>query len=290
MIPSAEDLRFFLEAADKSNFSRAAEALGIAQPSLSLAIARVERCIGESLFVRSKKGVCMTQAGKQLYSQAKYLVEVWEGIRSSVKASMTEVQGNYVIGCHASVACFSLPDFLPQLLESFPKLNLSIAHDLSRRVTEGVIASRIDVGIVVNPVRHPDLIISRLGYDEVTFWSSAGSSVRIEALSDRDLILHPELAQTESLVTDLRKLKIEPQRVVPSGSLELIARVVASGSALGILPARVVASEGKGLQRVRGAPTFRDIICMIIHASNRRVAAIQAITGAIRSSFRAHAP
>jgi LysR family transcriptional regulator, cell division regulator len=286
MIPSAEDLRFFLEAADKSNFSRAAESLGIAQPSLSLAVARVERSIGEDLFIRSKKGVCLTPAGKQLYAQAKYLVEVWEGVRSNAKSSMTEVQGNYVIGCHASVGCYALPDFLSDLLERFPKLNVNLVHDLSRRITEGVVASRVDVGIVVNPIRHPDLIVTRLGSDDVTFWCSASSPGRIEQLGRQDLIVHPELAQTASLLLQLRKLKLEPKRIVTTSSLEVIARVVASGTLVGILPSRVAATQGELLQRVRGAPIFRDTICLVRHSSSRKVAAVQAIASAVQSSFR----
>jgi DNA-binding transcriptional LysR family regulator len=286
MVPSAEDLRFFLEAADKSNFSRAAESLGIAQPSLSLAIARVERNIGETLFIRSKKGVCLTQAGKQLYAQAKYLVEVWEGVRSNAKASMTEVQGNYVIGCHASIGCYALPDFLSEILDRFPKLNISLTHDLSRRITESVIASRVDIGIVVNPLRHPDLIITRLGSDDVTFWCSANAPSRIEQLGRQDLIVHPELAQTESLLLQLRKLKLEPKRIIASSSLEVIARVAASGPMVGILPSRVAATQGGLLQRVRGAPSFRDTICLVRHSSTRQVAAVQAIASAIQSSLR----
>jgi DNA-binding transcriptional LysR family regulator len=287
MVPSAEDLRFFLEAADKSNFSRAAESLGIAQPSLSLAIARVERNIGETLFIRSKKGVSLTQAGKQLYAQAKYLVEVWEGVRSNAKASMTEVQGNYIIGCHASIGCYALPDFLSDLLERFPNLNINLTHDLSRRITESVIASRVDIGIVVNPIRHPDLLITRLGSDDVTFWCSANAPSRIERLNLQDLIVHPELAQTESLLLQLRTLKLEPKRIIASSSLEVIARVAASGSMVGILPSRVAATQGELLQRVRGAPSFRDTICLVRHSSTRRVAAVQAIASAVQSSFRA---
>lgn len=55
MVPSPDDLKYFLEAASALNFSRASERLGISQPSLSLAIRRVEESLGETIFLRSKK-------------------------------------------------------------------------------------------------------------------------------------------------------------------------------------------------------------------------------------------
>ncbi len=64
MIPSPTDLKYFMEVAQTQNVSRAAERLGISQPSLSLAIRRMEQSVGAPLLIRSKRGVTMTQAGK----------------------------------------------------------------------------------------------------------------------------------------------------------------------------------------------------------------------------------
>lgn len=65
MIPSVAELTYFLEVSNSLNLSRASERLGISQPSLSLAIKRLEQTIGTSLFLRHKHGVSLTQAGKQ---------------------------------------------------------------------------------------------------------------------------------------------------------------------------------------------------------------------------------
>jgi DNA-binding transcriptional LysR family regulator len=145
MIPSSSDIAYFIEAASKLNFSRAAESLGISQPSLSMAIRRVEDGIGRALFIRSKRGVTLTQAGKHLLSQAHNLLDAWQNIRYKAVAAESSMEGRYVIGCHSSVALYSLPSFLPKLLKEHARIQLELVHDLSRRIVEGVVTSRIDL-------------------------------------------------------------------------------------------------------------------------------------------------
>src|SRR4051812_39492811 len=131
MIPSPADLKYFMEIAQTQNVSRAAERLAISQPSLSLSIRRMEQQLGVALFIRSKRGVSLTQAGRQLLVKARHLQQTWDDVRASALASMEEVQGSYVIGCHSSVALFGIGGFLPDLLEKYPKLDISLRHDIS---------------------------------------------------------------------------------------------------------------------------------------------------------------
>src|SRR5690348_9278165 len=98
MMPSSHDLTYFLEAAASLNFSRAAERLGITQPSLTLAIQRLENSVGAPLFFRSKKGVTLTQPGKQLMLHARELLQQWELVKGQVLASASEVQGCFTLG------------------------------------------------------------------------------------------------------------------------------------------------------------------------------------------------
>src|SRR4051812_8184466 len=111
MLPNASDLTYFVEAATVLNLSRAAERLGISQPSLSLAIQRLEHAIGTELMLRSKKGVTLTQAGKLLLAHSRELLQKWESIKGRARASAQEVSGAYTIGAHVSVALYSLAGF-----------------------------------------------------------------------------------------------------------------------------------------------------------------------------------
>jgi DNA-binding transcriptional LysR family regulator len=290
MMPSPSDLTYFVEVATSQNISRAAERLGISQPSLTLAIQRLEQSVGTPLLIRSKKGVTLTQAGKQLQAYARELLQRWETVKGHALASAHETQGNFRIGCHPSVALYSLGGFLPDLLEKHPKLEVKLLHDLSRKIVESVIRMETDIGIAVNPVRHPDLLIRKLCDDEVTFWVGAGKrKVQDFRSGDAVLICDPELIQSQDLMKKLRKAGIQYGRLLPSSSLEVVTSLVAQGAGIGVIPGRVASQASchgkRGLRRVPKAPVFYDEICLLYRVENRSIRAIQAISESILSSF-----
>lgn len=273
MIPSASDLAYFIEIARTQNLSRAAERLGVSQPSLSLSIRRIENSVGAELLIRGKRGVVLTPAGKQFLAHARNMMEAWDAIRARTRASMTEVQGSFTIGCHASVARAVLPQFLPQLLRLYPKLDIALHHDLSRRITEDVISFRADIGIVVNPVQHPDLVVRRLYEDEFTAWAVPGAQKDI-------LICDPDLMQSQYLMKKM-KGRSSFARIVTSGSLETIAALAASGCGTALLPASIARRTGEKLKKVPGAPVYRDEHCLLYRVESRSVKAVQTICSTI---------
>lgn len=289
MMPSPVELSYFVEVASVLNISRASERLGIAQPSLTLALQRLERSVGTPLLIRSKKGVTLTQAGKQLLAHSRNLLQNWQMVKTQALASINEIQGQYTVGCHVSVALYSLPGFLADLLENHPTLEFKLVHDLSRRVTERVVQTQIDIGIVVNPVKHPDLIIRKLYDDEVTFWVGRGQR-RIQDFRSGEavLICDPELIQTQNLISKLKKSGFRYRRILASSSLEVITGLTASGAGIGIIPERVAAhGYAKGLVRIPKSPVYRDEICMVYRVENKGVQSIQKIAKNIATSFDA---
>ncbi len=287
MIASSADLVYFTEIAQTQNVSRAAERLGISQPSLSLAMRRLEDSVGTALFVRSKRGVTLTQPGKQLLAHSKNLLQAWTDIRTQALASVHDIQGSYTIGCHASMAMRILSSFLPDLMAAHPKLEIRLRHDISRKTTEDVISMKVDIGIVVNPVRHPDLVIHKLGVDEVSLFISADRKNGTQNVTDGNgvLVCDPDLAQTQFLLKEMKKSGIVFGRILPTTSLEVAADIVSRGCGIGILPSKVAERARMKLKRLPKAPVFVDDHCLIYRAENKSVRAIQALNGAIRDYF-----
>lgn len=284
MTPSPTDLSYFLEVANHSNLSRASEALGISQPSLTLAMRRLEEAVGTALLVRHKRGVTLTKAGEQLLAHAKELMQRWQSIKSQALASMHEVQGAITLGCHPSVALYCLPHFLPAMMRDNPRLEVQLKHELSRRITENVISLKIDIGIVVNPVRHPDLVIKHLEDDVVTLWA-ADSQQASQQLKDGTAVMlcDPEMAQVQSILGQLKKSNWNYGRMISTNSLELIADLAEGNGGIGILPASI--AKLHNLQRVTNAPHYDDEICVLYRGENRDVRAIQVIVDAIKHAF-----
>lgn len=291
MLPNAADLSYFVEVAHSQNLTRASERLGITQPSLTLAIQRLENSIGTQLLIRSQRGVMLTPAGKRLLSQSRLLLQTWEDVKAKATASMDSVEGSYVLGVHPSVAIYSLPLFLPALLEEHPHLEISLFHDLSRKVTEAVIRMEIDLGIVVNPVEHPDLVLKKLGEDEVTLWTARKKTKLQDPHSDHSvLICDPSLLQTQDLQKKLKRAGLRFSRTIHSSNLEVIAKLTAEGCGIGILPARVANANESWLKKLPDAPSFRDEVVLLYRMENKGVKSIQEMAERIDRSFQKHRP
>jgi DNA-binding transcriptional LysR family regulator len=273
MMPSSHELKYFIEIAHTENVSRAAERLGLSQPSLSLAIQRLERSIGVPLLIRSKSGVKLTRAGRKFATQARELLTEWDRLKMEALDFENEIGGRYVLGCHPSVALYTLYGIIPDLLSVYGCLEFKLVHDLSRKVLEEIVSFNVDIGIVVNPIRHPDLVIKPLFKDEVTFW--VNPELKKSPLTDPSsgkavLICDPDLAQTQSLLKQMAKNKISFKRVITSSSLEVISSLTLYGAGIGVLPTRVAHRTGGIKVLGKHLPLFQDEICLVYRADAQR--------------------
>ena len=283
MLPSPAELSYFVEVSHALNFSRAAERLSISQPSLSLAIKRLEATMGTTLFIRHKHGVTLTQAGKKLLLHVRQFIEDWESIKVKALATHETIQGRFTIGCNAVIAIYLVSKFLPPLLEKYPQLDIQLEHAISQKITEQVIALTMDIGLVINPVKHPDLIIRKLGIDETRFWVGPGKNAIQDMQSENAVLLcNPDSMQVQALLKKCKKLNVHFNRVVKSQNLEVIANLCAHGAGIAILPERVAQSlYPNKLKPIAKLPHYSDELCLIYRHENRQIKAMQAIIQAI---------
>jgi LysR family transcriptional regulator, cell division regulator len=288
MLASANELKYFLEVAGTGNFSRAAERLGVTQPALSQAVQRLERSFGSPLFVRTRTGVQLTRSGHKLFSRGRKLLTEWEDLVQDTLRDETEVRGCYSLGCHPSVALYTLPQVLPELLADHPELNFNLAHDLSRKITERVIAFQLDFGIVINPVKHPGLVIRKLGVDTVGLWTRSQPSSLQDLKNKPVLVCDPELSQTQDLLRRCAKLELEFSRQLNSSNLEVIASLVSQGAGVGILPGRVAArvQEYGLLPAGDQYPTYADTICLVYRSDTHSTQAAKILARSLAAKLQ----
>lgn len=265
MIKNAFDIKYFIELAHVLNVTRAAERLGISQPSLSEAIKRLEASLSVTLFTRHKNGVILTREGQLLLSQAKNLNQHWENLSLQLKNSKDEVGGRYKVGAHNSVALYTLNKTIPAFLQKYPYVEFDIIHDLSRKILDSIVTFEIDFGVVVNPLKHKDLIIKKLGDDKVTFWQSNIKDCDLETL-----IFDPNLLQSQSL---LKKDKSTYKRQIKTSSLELTAELVENGVGIGIIPSRI--AQKYNIKSLKGKSFITDEICFVYRYENKNQKTIQ---------------
>lgn len=273
---SYSDLTYFVEIAQVKNISRAAERLGIRQPSLTAAVQRLERRFECDLLIRSKTGVELTRSGQVFVSKAKGFLAEWDRVEAEVKNHGEAPAGIFTLGCHISLAMRWLPQLVPPLLARWPKLELQLVHDLSRKVNDLVANRELDFGLVVNPLRHPDLVVRELTKDVFTFWG------RGNKWSDT-VLFDPDLLQAQTLIQRAEKRGIRFRRKVTSSSLELLGRLAAEGAGTAVLPTHLAEAMRPKLSLAPGdPPQFLDSVCLVYRADAQRSVGARALIDALK--------
>jgi len=274
MIDNLTDLKYFLEVARTGNITRASERLGVTQPSITQALKRLEEKTGIILLERSRKGSSLTRQGEGLFKIGERMLLEWERDTRMIAQGQKEPMGRYSLGVHSSVAQYTLGEFLPPLLDKFPELEFNLIHDLSRKIAERVISRECDLGLVINTIPHPDLVIHKLLSDEVTLFKHP-------AYKGNVLILDPALKQSQTLLKNIRKV-FDYKREIHSSSLEVIRDLCENKAGMAILPSRVAALSEK-IKAVPNAPSFKDELSLIYRVERRADLSFKELISAIRN-------
>lgn len=244
-----KDLENFLITAESLTLSEASEKLGMAQPSLSLGIKKLETELGYPLFLRSREGIKLTPQGKSLLPEAQEALKRLEhikGHRSNLK---------FKIGCHPSVGMFVLGRFLKLMFQEDSKVDFEVVTNTSAQINKMVASGDIDFGIVMNPLSLQGLIIKTIGTDMVHAWESK------KRYQDK-LIFNPQMLQAHSI---LSRWKLAPKETIEVPNLELIAHLTDSGAGIGILPSQVVKAQNLDLKQISNTPTFKDHLSLVCY-------------------------
>ncbi len=273
--PIRADYRYLISAAELGSLTLAARALGVSQPAVSRAIQRVEGELGEALLIRTREGVTLTRTGEVLVRRLRKWVSDWIEIRNETLFAKEELAGRFRLGCHSSIGIDFAPAFLSALARSHPGIQVELVHQSSRETTDDVNRLRLDFGIVVDPLAHPNLTVRKLAEEVVGLWGRAGS---------RDSIVYynPEMQGIERVLRPLQR-RHPAISVISVNDYEVIASLVREGATIGILPGLI--ARRHGLRSVGelsgGLPSLRFPICLIYRKDAQRSAASRAVIDAV---------
>src|SRR5690606_37463750 len=133
----------------------------------------------------------LTPRGKLFLEKAKSLLSAYNNLNFSENANIVFGSQRVSIGCHSTVAAYFVSKALTYLKNFAPDFNISLIHDLSRNIQNDIQKGNIDIGVVVNAVQVPDLVITKISQDTVSVWSNG------KALDT--IICNTELFQTQSI-------------------------------------------------------------------------------------------
>ncbi|OBS09779.1 hydrogen peroxide-inducible genes activator [Acidihalobacter prosperus] len=250
------ELRYVVALARERHFGRAAATCYVSQPTLSVAVKKLEDELGTALFERGGAEVTPTLLGEQVVVYAQAILEQVEGIRNLARGHADPLQGVLRLGAIYTVGPYLLPQLIPNLHETAPQMPLMIEEgftaDLRRRLKQ----NDLDAIIVSLPFEEPGVTVRPL-YEEpfVALLPSAHPlsgqpALPLESLAGEDLLLlgpghclRDQILQACPACAAAEGSAQGADAPLAGSSLETLRHMVASGLGVTILPCTAAGAE-----------------------------------------------
>ncbi|WP_371503497.1 LysR substrate-binding domain-containing protein [Kitasatospora sp. NBC_00374] len=245
-----QQLRYFVAVAETRHFTRAAEQVLVAQPSLSQQIRSLERELGAELFHRTRGGSTLTDAGQALLPLARRILADAESARLAVQETVQLRRGRVRLGATPSLCTSLVPDVLRAYRTRFPGVDLQVREDGSRDLVRILADGELDLALIIPPPsgEAPALAVTELLYEDLVLVSAARTGrrrARIEDLRDQSLVMFREgYDLRETTIAACRAAGFEPRFAVEGGEMDAVLGFVRAGLGPAVLPGMVAARSG----------------------------------------------
>ena len=271
------ELRYIVAVARERHFGHAAEACFVSQPTLSVAVKKLEEELGVTLFERGPGEVTVTPGGSKIVEQAQRVLEEASRIREIAAAGRDPLAGVLRLGAIYTIGPYLLPKLIPILRKSAPAMQLLIQENFTHRLAESLKSGEVDVILIALPFAEP-AVETRAVYDEPFMvavpkghpWEGRKRVTSDELTRESLLLLGEGHCFRDQVLEICHTVRSRDRsalaKTVEGGSLETIRQMVAGGVGITVLPATSVAS---------GGPNASDLIRILPFAKpvpSRRVA------------------
>jgi DNA-binding transcriptional LysR family regulator len=259
-----KQLRAFVSVVKLGTLTRAAEALFLSQPTISLLLQALERELGSHLMERRRRRINLTDAGEALYELARPLIEGWETLDRDFQSRVQGLQGGRLtIAAGTSTIQYLLPELVRRYRVRFPAVQLQLANVTGRdglamlRADEAdfAVGSMLDVpnDIAWAPVHHYDPMLIMPPDHPL----ARRDTVTLEDLSPYGLILPPQRLSTYRLVDLVFQQRQVPYHVaIEVGGWDVIKEYVAMGMGISIVTGICITQADQGRLAVRNMKQY----------------------------------
>ncbi|UNK20591.1 LysR family transcriptional regulator [Paenibacillus sp. N3/727] len=242
-------LQYTLQIAADKNFSRAAEKLHIAQPSLSQQLSKLEKELGVLLFQRNTSTVELTHAGASFVEHAQKIMDAVEQLRQEMSDISQLRKGKVVVGSMPITGSHLLPRVLPAFKESYPDIEITLMEDSSLNLEKLTASGKADLSLLSLPLVEPSLSWVPLGEERIDLavppqhhlalraQHHPAEPISLQELRDEAFIVLKKGQGFRKLTFDLcREAGFEPNVVFESSNIETIQSLVATGMGVTLVP------------------------------------------------------
>ncbi|MCH8499391.1 MAG: hydrogen peroxide-inducible genes activator [Marinobacter sp.] len=246
------ELRYIVTLAREKHFGRAAERCHVSQPTLSVAVKKLEEELGVPLFERSKSSIRVTETGKQIVEQAQRVLDQVGVIKDLAQNGKDQLNSPLKVGAIYTIGPYLFPHLLPELRRAAPDMPLFIEENYTANLRQKLRHSELDAILIALPFEEPEVVTLPLYDEPFVVLLPAGHPLTDKAeiepedmVSEQLLLLGPGhcfrdqvLESCPPLVDALasRSTGSGPALVTEGSSLETIRHMVASGLGITVLP------------------------------------------------------
>ncbi len=248
--PSIRQLEYFLAIAQESSFRRAAQRLGVSQPTLTNQIVAFEEALGIQLFERSRAGTVLTAVGRELMPNAHRVLEEVQGLVDRAASVSRGPAGTYRLGVTQTLGPYLLPHILPTLHQHYSALRFSVREDAPRALESGLSEGKYDLILTPLPIDDTRLSISPLFREPLKLVISSEhrlasrKRVRSTDLAGESVLTIEEHHHFHRQILQLcGRLNAHVRRDYEGTSLDSIRHMVVMGMGIAFLPALYIRSE-----------------------------------------------
>jgi DNA-binding transcriptional LysR family regulator len=273
MLPQIEA---FLEVARRQNLSRAAEALFVSQPTLTARLQSLEAALGEQLFVRTRRGMRLTEAGDAFLPYAEHAVAALADGRERLSELRRGEAGRLVLGAPPTVSTYTLPALLARFSAAHPGVRLTIKTGTSEEILDMVLHDQVQLGIIRALANQEietiplftDTLVLIAGPGHRLARSSPGRQARMADLAGEVLVLFGRSSSyLEFTTATFRQAGVLPGSVLELDNIEAAKKMVERGLGVSLVPSSTVAGELAAgtlarIELVDAAPARREIVAV----------------------------
>lgn len=293
------ELRYIVAVARERHFGRAATSCFVSQPTLSVAVKKLEDELGVALFERAAGDVTLTPVGEQIVAQAQRVLEEAQVVKQLAQQGKDPLAGTLRLGAIYTINPYLLPWLIPQLRLRAPQMQVLLEENYTVRLAEMLKQGEIDIAVLAEPFSENGIATCPV-YDEDFVvatpkghpWASY-ERIAPDMLSHENvLLLSPGNCFRDQVLQscpDLNRESLPPgslQRTLQGSSLTTIRHMVMGGIGITVLPATSISAADEQSLVIRPftepAPTRRVILAW--RRNFPRAAAVEAVRQAILNS------
>ncbi len=285
-----QQLQYLLALDNHRQFVQAADECGVAQPTLSAMISKLEKELDVQIFDRSKKPLEPTPLGLKIIQQARNILRESNKISELIDVETQTITGLLRIGIIPTLAPYLLPDFIQKFQKNYPQVQLKIKEQQTDQLLEQLMADELDLCIAATPLGHEDTYEIPLYYESFVAYMSPEHPASDQKISAKNM---PKkglwtLGRGHCLrdqVFNFCKTNDSAEATFQAGSIDTLIRIVDTNGGYTVIPTLhtkyLKPTQRKKLKTIDSPPAVREI-SIVIHKNYVREKLLNAVSDTIK--------